>query len=283
MSMTGYSPDEGRKPLTYLGGYPIHTPTLLVIIHVSTMIATALAQGMGQAGLIHALTFSAPAVFHNFAFWQYFTYAFVNGPSIWFAIEMLMLFQFGREVEQFMGRRSFLLLYLLLLVLTPLVLTLLGIFGWPVQSQGSSGLHFALFIAFATIYPNVAIFWTLTAKWVAAILVGIYTLQYLSSNYLPGLLTLWASAGFAHLFIRYERGQLVLPNVRLWKAKQRLRVVRDEAEPSPRSRRATPSGDANSIDPLLDKIARSGMASLTPKERAQLEEARAALLKKDRR
>jgi hypothetical protein len=35
------------------------------------------------------------------------------------------------------------------------------------------------------------------------------------------------------------------------------------------------------VDALLDKIARSGMASLTAKERAKLDAARANLLKKD--
>ncbi len=35
---------------------------------------------------------------------------------------------------------------------------------------------FALFIAFATLYPNVALFFNLLAKWIAWILVGNYTL-----------------------------------------------------------------------------------------------------------
>jgi hypothetical protein len=37
------------------------------------------------------------------------------------------------------------------------------------------------------------------------------------------------------------------------------------------------------LDVLLDKIAKSGMGSLTPKERAQLEKAREALMRKDKR
>jgi hypothetical protein len=36
-------------------------------------------------------------------------------------------------------------------------------------------------------------------------------------------------------------------------------------------------------DALLDKIAKSGLASLTPKERSQLEKASQELSKKDRR
>ena len=51
--------------------------------------------------------------------------------------------------------------------------------------------------------------------------------------------------------------------------------------PTARSRRVEEPDEVESIDPLLDKIARSGMNSLTAKERARLEKAREALLKKD--
>ena len=37
------------------------------------------------------------------------------------------------------------------------------------------------------------------------------------------------------------------------------------------------------VDELLEKIARSGLSSLTSKERKQLEKAREALLKKERK
>jgi hypothetical protein len=47
------------------------------------------------------------------------------------------------------------------------------------------------------------------------------------------------------------------------------------------SKPPTPRDDViESIDPLLDKIAKHGIGSLTPREREQLEQARAELLKK---
>ena len=275
MSMLGYSSDEDRQPLTWIRGYPIHTPTLLVIIHVVTMIATALAAGMGMEGLLTALAFSSTAVLNQFAVWQYVTYAFVNFPSIWFAIEMLLLFQFGREVEQYLGRRAFLLLYLLLLVLTPLMMTLLGLFS-PTGAAGSGSLHFGIFIAFAAIYPNVAIFWSVTAKWIAFALVAINSLQLFAAQRLDALLALWASVAFAWLFVRYARGHLTLPEFRFWRRKPRFEVVRSSP---PKAR--PESEEIDSIDPLLDKIAKHGMSSLTARERSKLERAREALMKKD--
>ena len=280
MTMTGYPPDEDRQPLTYFRGFPIHAATLLVIVHVATMIATTLLQATGAGALLQLLMFSSGAVLHQFAIWQYFSYAFVNVPSIWFAVEMVMLFQFGRQVEHFIGRRAFLLMYLLLLVLTPLVLSAIGFFQ-PVTFAGSGSLHFAVFIAFATIYPGAAIFFNIQAKWIAIILTGIYSLQYLGANYWPGLLALWANVGLAWAFIRHERGHFALPELRFWKRKPRFRVIRSEPVREPR--RAGESSVPTDMDALLDKIAKSGMASLTAKERARLEAAREELLKKDRR
>ena len=70
----------------------------------------------GGGAILTLLQFDSAQVWRG-AFWQLGTYAFVHPPSglIWFAIEMYMLFAFGREVERFIGRRAFIGLYLLLL------------------------------------------------------------------------------------------------------------------------------------------------------------------------
>ncbi|MCE9611570.1 MAG: hypothetical protein K8R23_15340 [Chthoniobacter sp.] len=274
--MTGYSPDEDRQPFTYFRGHPIYAATLLVIIHVITMVATTLLTAARAGGILQALTFSSSDVIHHLALWQCGTYAFVNAPSVGFAIGMAMLYLFGRQVEGFIGRRAFLLMYLLLLVLTPLVLSLVGLVQ-PTAFSGSGSLHFAVFIAFATIYPGAAIFFGIQARWIALILVAIYSLQDLMAHDWTDLLTLWVNIGFAWAFIHHERGHFALPDLRFWKKKPHFRVVR--AEPLRESESAAPSD----MDALLDKIAKSGLASLTAKERARLEAGRAELLKKDRR
>jgi hypothetical protein len=64
-----------------------------------------------------------------------------------------------------------------------------------------------------------------------------------------------------------------------FKRRPKLRVL-----PSPARSRGRDDEDAvDSIDPLLDKIAKTGIDSLTPKERARLEKAREALMKRERR
>jgi hypothetical protein len=279
MTFTGYSPDEDRRPLTYFQGHPIFATTFFVAVHVATMLAVTIAKALGMGGFISLLIFSSGSAIHQLTLWQYFTYAFINYPSIWFAIEMFMLFWFGRDVEQFIGRRAFLRLYLALLLLTPVLLTFVGFFT-PTSAMGGANIHFGIFIAFATIYPG-ALFWCrIPAKVLAFVLVAIYSLQSLLAHDWPGLGTLWATVGFAYGMVRYEQGRFTLPDVfSVFRRKPKFRVV---PRPEPRSAPQAELG-GDDMDTLLDKIARSGMASLSAKERTQLEKAREELLKKDRR
>src|SRR5262249_15925917 len=119
---------------------------------------------------------------------------------LWFAVEMYMLFVFGREVERFIGRRAYIALYAVLLLLPAVILTLWGL--WVTMAfAGSGALHFAIFVAFVTIYPNAQIFLGVAAKWVGLILVTIGTLSALAAHDWQTLVVLWTTIGAAFLFI----------------------------------------------------------------------------------
>ena len=278
--MLGFDHSRDEQPVTWWRGYPIHAAMLLVIIHVATMLATTIALASGAEASVNALAFNSAAVMRG-AIWQPLTYAFVNPPSLWFAFEMYLLWMFGKEVERFFGKRSFFQLYASLLLITPIVLTLYGFFQ-PTAYAGSRSVHFAIFIAFAALYPGAPMLFNITAFWAAVILVGINSLIYLANNAWGYLLAMWASVGVAWLWVRWARGELVLPSASLFKRKPNLRVMPDPERPAPRrATRSREEASVDDIDPILEKIARSGMDSLTSSEKALLEKARAALLKKD--
>jgi hypothetical protein len=198
---------------------------------------------------------------------------------IWFAIEMYMLFAFGREVERFIGRRAFIWLYLLLLFLPSVFLSVWGL-RERAGLSGSAALHFAIFVAFATIYPNAEMLFRITAKWAALVLAGAYSLQLLAYHVWAELAVLWISLGAAFLFIR-ARG--IGPELVWWdnlktrlSPKPKFTVV-----PKENGRRVVEPDDIYaSVDPILDKIAKSGIGSLTAGERRALDRARNRLLKK---
>lgn len=279
--MNGYGSSDDHQPVTWLRGQPIYAVHILVGVFVGSMLATT-ALGFFNAGRwLDALIFLSDRVLRG-EVWRGLTYGLVNPPSLWFVINMLMIVWFGRELERFFGRRVFLRFYAGLYLLLPVLFTAIG-FARPTHLAGEPG-GFALFVAFATLHPNVSMIFNLLAKWVAAILVGIYTLMALSSHDWMQLVSLWATCGYAYALVRYEQGHFRVPSLRMPEpAKAPSRPPREPRFDPPVRPRVSSPGSMVEIDAVLDKIARSGIASLTPQERAKLDAAREDLRKKSGR
>jgi membrane associated rhomboid family serine protease len=282
--MFGVTTSDDYQPVTWVGRHPIHVTTLLVAIHTLLMVVACLLAALGAAGFLGLLIFDSAQVIGLGRVWQIVTYAFVHLPYsgtalLWFAVEMYMLFAFGRELERFFGRRAFIIFYALLLWVPTLFLTVAGL--WTrLGLAGSATLHFGIFIAFAAIYPNVEMFLRIPMKWIALILVAIGTLAALANHDWATLIVLWATIITAMVFI-HLRG--VGPELEWWnnfksrwQPKPKFQVVPRTA---PR-RTVEPENIHESIDPVLDKISKYGINSLTASERRALDRARNRLLKK---
>ena len=267
--MSAYDSSDDHQPVMWLRGQALHAAHFIVLVYVASMLLTTGFMAFGVTAPLAWLSFDSTAVLRGQA-WRVLTYGFVNPPSLWFVVDMFMIVWFGREVEKFFGRRIFLTLFGCLYLLTPLLFTVIGL-RWPMRLAGDSS-SFAIFIAFATLYPGVALIFNILAQWMAIILVATYTLIALAYRDMPGLISLWATSGFAFGFVRYQQGRLALPRLRFWSRKSPP-VGR---APKTSAVRSEPMAE---MDALLDKIARSGMGSLTAKERAKLEQSRAELLR----
>lgn len=268
--MLGFKESDDYAPTAWIGRYPIYSAGLLAILHVAAMVLLVLVPPDIRLGLINAMAFHSDA-FQRLHFWQFVTYAFINFPTIWFVLDMAMLVWFGQEVEKFIGRRGFLTLYGVLLVLPPCLLSAAG-FWMGGGLAGPRDLHFAVFLAFVTLYPGVQFFFGIPAKWVAWIFLGIYSLEGLANRDFIDLLALWSSASAAFLYIDYSRGFPFF---------DRFKEPKDSTQRLPPKVRKPPKPDVvESIDPLLDKIAKSGLSSLSAGEREKLERASAALTKR---
>ena len=93
---------------------------------------------------------------------------------------------------------------------------------------------------------------------------------------------LWISVGLAYGFVQLRGAGPELSWLTgwtaHWRSKRALRVV-----PSSEVRRTVePENIYESIDPVLDKISKSGIGSLTASERRALDRARARLLNKSK-
>src|SRR5216110_3631939 len=282
--MFGVTTSDDYRPVAWMGRYPVDVTTMLVGLHVAAAVFAAILVAVGGGSVLTWLQFDSAAVWYGAQVWRLFTYAFVHPPSglLWFAIEMYMLFVFGREVERFVGRRAYISLYLVLLITPAALLTIWGL--WQRSAiAGSPALHFGILVAFAAIYPRVELFLRIMAKWIALILAGVYTFQLLAYHAWNDLVVVWTSIGAAFLFIEFRGAG---PEFAWWSALKRhfepkpKYLVVPKMRPTSGSGRTEPDDVYASIDPILDKISKFGIGSLTASERRQLNRERERLLKK---
>jgi membrane associated rhomboid family serine protease len=271
---------EQCEPLTWVGKLPVYLSTAIAFAHGVMMVFTALALASGAEWFFQLLRFTPESAIGKFQLWQFVTYSFVNEPGIFALIQLVLLAFFGRDVEKFIGRRAFAWLYGVLVLAIPVLLWLLSVLGVAVGSySGSDAVHFAIFLAFAMIYPGAEIFFGIQARWIAVALLGIYTLQLLAARQWIGLSILWWECGVAAVWMMREGVRsFSLPSV------STIPLKIPERRSKPARREPEKEGELyDSIDPILEKIARQGIGSLTRSEREKLERVRAALLEKERR
>jgi membrane associated rhomboid family serine protease len=281
--MFGVTTSDDYQPVTWVGRHPVHVTTILVAVHVLLMVLTCFLAAFGGAGFLNLVLFDSAQVLGLGYVWQIVTYAFVHAPYpgmalLWFAVEMYMLFVFGREVERFIGRRAFIVLYATLLLVPTVFLTLAGLW-MRLGVAGSMTLHFGIFVAFVAIYPQVEMFLRIPGKWVALILVAIGTLAALANHDWATIIMLWTTVATALVFVRL-RG--IGPEFVWWSDLKSRWQPKPKFQVVPRSiPRSTvePENIHDSIDAVLEKISRQGINSLTAAERRALERARTRLLK----
>lgn len=274
-SSGGWPGAEG--PLFTVGGLRVDLTLLLIGVHTLAMAVAAVLAASGLGDWVNQAAFAAGDLRAG-QIWTLVTYPFVHDirqEGLWFGLEMLMFFWFGREVESAIGRRSYGLLYGALAVIPALVLAGTGPLLGSSVLAGSGTISFAIFLSFCALHPGAQFFFAgLTAKWVGWILLAIYSLASFAGRDWPGLLQLWLSSLFAVAWVR--RGGLEWPNLSLGKGRKKSAKGKASAKKSP----AVPV--LEKVDAILDKISRDGIHSLTAAEKKQLEDARAKLLQKDR-
>lgn len=278
--------DSDYQPYRLPNGFPIYLGMLLVVIHVAMLVVWmfVFTANRGTEGVL-LFGLSSPALRHG-AFWQPFTHVLTHPPgTAWdtlnFALEMYLLWIFGREVERFFGRTLFLKLYLLL-CLVPTIIVLAFGWMWPSLYFGSFCADFGVFFAFATLYPRAQMMFALTAWSLALILAAVVMIPDVAHRSWTHLLIFVASCVTAHVFVRYQRGEFTLPSFRslIPRRKPKFHVVPRPAPPVQKVKLISQADSMEDVDALLDKIARSGLNSLSAAERARLERASADLKKR---
>lgn len=284
--MSGYSSHFDNQPLRYWNGRPIYLTAYLTMALGVGIVVTML---LTSAAVPATFLVFYPDAFAHGMLWQPFTYFLVNPIDFFTPLGVACFYSWGVEIEKYLGRRRFVLMCAGLLGVPVLYFSALRLMGIHGSVAGDFLLLSGLLIAFATLYPDMDYLWGwIPLKWFAFASIACGSIMYFPARDWIGLTALWLNCAAAYLMIRSTRGLIDFKSFvpAFLKPKPKFRVV---PKPEPRaagvasSYRPAPSSAAESeVDSLLDKIARSGLQSLTAAERERLEKARQAMLRKDR-
>ncbi len=216
--------------------------------------------------------------------WTAVTYVFLHGSFFHLAFNMLWLFFFGRDVEDWMGGTAF-ARYYLLCGLGGAAASFAFLPIAPVNMVvGASGAVFGVALAFAVRWPDAKMFIfplpvPIKVKWLV--------IGFVSLDLLAGLGR--ASDGIAHFAhlggflagLAYLRLGNALPSrtavtvhrepVRVL-AHPTAQTAEEEEEVPVQAPPARPPLPYDEVDRVLDKISATGLESLSPKERKLLDE-----------
>ncbi|AKH76600.1 rhomboid family intramembrane serine protease [Leptospira interrogans] len=211
---------------------------------------------------------------HHFFIWQFLTYAFLHSVQNFFHIlfNMFSLWMFGSVLESYWGSRNFLKFYLFSCFMG-------GFFPWILHNVGfhqgtiigASGGIYGLLIAFALIWPNQELlfmgFFPLKAKYMVVILMLIIAFSGSGSN-IAHMAHLGGAIGGAIYFFYYNKLKSKIPaslSLSRYLQKRKMKKWQEEMNRKIHVR--------EEVDQLLDKISKSGMNSLSRKEKKFLKEA----------
>lgn len=202
-------------------------------------------------------------------YWKFLSYSLLHFSPFQMAANMLLLYFAGREVEPIVGPRHFLAIYGGSTLLA-------GIASWfwagDLQTVGTTAAVAGVVVAFATILPELEVttnvFYVLPlrlrAKWLALALIAMGAVMWVTKNPpqigAPGVVV---AGVFSWLYVK----QLGFGNplaIQRYIFNRRQRAQRLD-------RMGAEQFMVSEIDPILEKISREGMHSLTRAERKILE------------
>ncbi|MFP4162905.1 MAG: rhomboid family intramembrane serine protease [Chitinispirillaceae bacterium] len=211
--------------------------------------------------------------FPGLQLWRTFTYMFLHDSNGIFHIlfNMLVLWMFGAEMENLWGTKKFLIFYFICGV-GAAFFSLFSLITAPfVPVIGASGAVLGVLTAYAYYYPHrqVLLFFVLPVN-VRLLVIGYAVVSVLFSFQPGGVVSHLTHLGgivvaFAYLKL-YSKFEIRFQ--RLWYSWEE-RKRREEVSREVQSKKHF----EQNIDPILDKIAKEGMESLSPREKKMLKQA----------
>ena len=261
-----------------LGKLDVTSTVLVVLIGALGVVASAFAPVLYQVGRF------VPAEVLQGQVWRAVTWPFVDGISLWSILTLVLLWYFGRDLENQVGRRPMMSLYVALWAILTVVAFVVGLAMGGGVLAGLDSIQFVVLLLWIAENPRRPFFFGIPAWVVGAVLVALQVLSYIAIRDLAGLaslvVTFFVAAVVARRFgllsdlswLPGRRGSA--PRIRQGGG---VRAPQAAAPRTPRAARAEQkaaarqASDHERMDALLEKISEQGIHSLTPAERKELE------------
>lgn len=278
-------PPSWQDPYQDSYGWILRSPRPVVLrllaLNFGVFCLELLLRSLGNGFLENFLALSSPSIARG-CIWQWVTYSFLHTGVLALLLNMLMLYFFGNEVEDALGTKRFIRLYLLS--------SLAGGLTWygfhintPNVLVGSSAAINGVILAFGVLYPNrpitLLLFFvlpvTLFARHLAWCVVGLTLLFSAMGGGFSSLLAPLGGALGGFLYARRHRWRRIDEGgPSSWFSRWRLTRSPHFQVLPPANPERNDHFIKDKIDPILEKIAEHGIQSLSREERRLLDEAK---------
>ncbi len=204
--------------------------------------------------------------------WRLVSWPMANGLGLWGIISLFLLWYFGTDLEQVVGRKPMAWLLVGIWASLTAAATLVSfLLGEGYALAGINIIQFAVLLIWIAEYPDRRFLFNIPAWVFGLVLIGLQVLQSLAMRDLGGLLSL--ALALVLIAIAARRSGL-LSAYRWIPGAPRARQPR--AARQPRSSRASQRqagrtiSDRERLDQLLDQINDQGIGSLTDAQRREL-------------
>ncbi|QQL45163.1 rhomboid family intramembrane serine protease [Sulfuriroseicoccus oceanibius] len=268
----------------------------LILINVVVFLIDSVLFGSARAAALAPTSWGAFSVeqgVYGLQVWRVVTYQFLHGGFFHLLFNMIGIYFLGRVLEAHFGERKFLAFYLLsgiggALLLTLLVLLVPDLLKVSPMTPvvGASGALYGLVAGLMTVMPNVRVRplflpFEFSIKQLGGFFLVLSVLALLAGGrnpggeaaHLGGALIGWLLARNPRSLDWANRGVSMIKPKRGGRRRSKFKVMSGgKATAAKPSTSGPPTRDE--VDAVLDKIAKSGIGSLSTKERDVLERAR---------
>ncbi|MBW8016561.1 MAG: rhomboid family intramembrane serine protease [Planctomycetes bacterium] len=264
----GYSGGSCRRQILL----PRVTPVVkwLLIINLSVFVVTFLLRKTSLgAGIHNWFSVSTVTVGQSLQLWRVITYQFLHSTDdVWHVLfNMLGLYFFGPNLETLWSSKRFLKFYLICGAMGGFAYPILYHIGFPMMSQGNlvgaSGAVLGIIAACAIMFPHAKVYIygiiPVPLLVLAGILVLVSVVGLLSGDNAGGEAAHLAGMAVGAVYVLWQP----------WLQKTRMKMNNGKWE-----KKITEERDLYvNVDEILDKVHKSGMKSLTRKEKKILRQA----------